>query len=109
MRKLLIALCLGALAAIMPATATAQQTREEATDSVKNILSMAKKGDAVAQNVVGGWYYRGRHVKQDYEEAIKKHPDLFSYQSVHYIVKATSRWSSRWRRCAPRATCSATC
>ena len=71
MRKLLIALCLGALAAIMPATATAQQTREEATDSVKNILSMAKKGDAVAQNVVGGWYYRGRHVKQDYEEAIQ--------------------------------------
>lgn len=24
---------------------------------------------------------------QDYEESIEKHPDLFSYQSVHYIVR----------------------
>lgn len=50
---------------------SAQQTLEEATDSIKNILSQAKNGDAFSQNEVGGWYYRGRHVKQNYEEALK--------------------------------------
>lgn len=54
-----------------PAAASAQQTLEEATDSVKNVLALAKKGDAAAQNEVGGWYYRGRHVKQNYEEALR--------------------------------------
>lgn len=50
-------------------TSLAQQTLEEATDSIKAILISAKEGNAVAQNEVGGWYYRGRHVKQDYNEA----------------------------------------
>jgi hypothetical protein len=59
------------LMALCPAVASAQQTLEEATDSIKNILVLAKQGDAVAQNEVGGWYYRGRHVTQNYEEALQ--------------------------------------
>jgi hypothetical protein len=57
--------------ALCPAVTSAQQTIEEATDSVKNILALAKQGDAVAQDEVGGWYYRGRHVTQNYEEALQ--------------------------------------
>ncbi len=60
-----------ALIAVCPTAALAQQSMEEATDSIKNILALAKKGDAKAQNEVGGWYYRGRHVKQNYEEALQ--------------------------------------
>lgn len=55
----------------MPCFASAQQSLEEASDSIKNVLECAKKGDDVAQNEVGSWYYKGRHVKQNYEEAIK--------------------------------------
>lgn len=60
-----------ALLVCAPLTVSAQQTLEEATDSIKNILTLAQKGDAVAQNEVGGWYYRGRHVKQNYKEALQ--------------------------------------
>jgi hypothetical protein len=59
------------LMALCPTVTSAQQTLEEATDSIKNILTLAKQGDAVAQNEVGGWYYRGRHVTQNYEEALQ--------------------------------------
>ncbi len=59
------------LMSLCPTVASAQQTLEEATDSIKNILTLAKQGDAVSQNEVGGWYYRGRHVKQNYEEALQ--------------------------------------
>ncbi|OKY98565.1 MAG: hypothetical protein BHV67_05455 [Bacteroidales bacterium 43_36] len=59
------------LMAVVSGEASPQQTLEEATDSIKNVLALAKKGDAVAQNEVGGWYYRGRHVKQNYEEALQ--------------------------------------
>lgn len=69
MHKILISLGVSALFAMIPTVASAQQTLEEATDSIKNILAEAKKGDAKAQNEVGGWYYRGRHVKQNYAEA----------------------------------------
>jgi len=71
MRKQLYTLGVAMLLALYPTVASAQQTREEATDSIKNVLVLAKKGDAVAQNEVGGWYYRGRHVKQNYEEALQ--------------------------------------
>ncbi len=71
MRKFIFTLGVAVMAALAPAGATAQQTLEEATDSIKNVLEMAKKGDATAQNEVGGWYYRGRHVKQNYEEALQ--------------------------------------
>jgi TPR repeat protein len=60
-----------ALLGIFSNNMCAQQTLEEATDSIKNILANAKAGNDVAMNEVGGWYYRGRHVKQDYSEAIQ--------------------------------------
>lgn len=68
---ILIKLGVVASIAVSPSMASAQQTLEEATDSIKNVLALARKGDAVAQNEVGGWYYRGRHVKQNYEEALQ--------------------------------------
>lgn len=71
MHKQLYTLGVTMLLAFCPTVASAQQTLEEATDSIKNVLALAKKGDAVAQNEVGGWYYRGRHVKQNYEEALQ--------------------------------------
>lgn len=73
MRKLIYTfgvLAAMAYAAAIPASAQ-KQTLEEATDSLKTVLADAKKGDAEAQNTVGGWYYRGRHVKQDYKEALQ--------------------------------------
>lgn len=71
MYKTIQSLCVAFIMAFTPMTLVAQQTLEEATDSIKNILALAKKGDAVAQNEVGGWYYRGRHVKQNYEVALQ--------------------------------------
>lgn len=71
MHRILSILGAAAMICLSPTVASAQQTLEEATDSIKNILSLAKKGDASAQNEVGGWYYRGRHVKQNYEEALQ--------------------------------------
>lgn len=71
MKKTISMLGFAAIFCGMPLTALAQQTLEEATDSIKNVLVEAKKGNAEAQNEVGGWYYRGRHVKQDYEEALQ--------------------------------------
>ena len=47
----------------------ARQSVEEATDSIKNILSLARGGDAAAQNEVGNWYYLGRHTDRNYDEA----------------------------------------
>lgn len=71
MFKQLYILTVAALLALCPTVASAQQTRDEATDSIKNILALAKKGDAKAQNKVGEWYYNGHHVKQNYEEALQ--------------------------------------
>jgi len=51
--------------------ANAQQSLSQATDSIKAIYEDAKKGDAMAQNQVGYWYFMGRHVKQNYDEAVK--------------------------------------
>lgn len=47
------------------------QTLQEATDSIKNVLAEARKGDARAQNDVGLWYYTGRHVDCNYHEAMQ--------------------------------------
>lgn len=71
MHKILSILGSAAMIVLTPTVASAQQTLEEATDSIKNVLALAKKGDAAAQNEVGGWYYRGRHVKQNYGEALQ--------------------------------------
>jgi hypothetical protein len=64
-------LIIALLGMFIPNNMNAQQTLEEATDSIKNILANAKAGNDVAMNEVGGWYYRGRHVKQDYSEALQ--------------------------------------
>lgn len=50
MRKFIFTLGVAVMTALAPAGAIAQQTLEEATDSIKNVLEMAKKGDATAQN-----------------------------------------------------------
>lgn len=68
MKKIFICAILGGIA-LLPQTVSAQQTLEQATDSIKLILKNAREGKAEAQNEVGMWYYRGRHVKQDYKEA----------------------------------------
>lgn len=51
--------------------ASAQQTLEQATDSVRQIYLRAQQGVAADQNEVGGWFYRGRHVPQSYETALQ--------------------------------------
>lgn len=71
MHKNLLKYCLIGYLVFIPTIASSQQTIEVETDSIKTVLANAKKGDAVAQNEVGGWYYRGRHVKQNYEEALQ--------------------------------------
>lgn len=45
---------------------------QEANDSIKNIIKKADAGDAVAQNTVGSWYYRGINTcKKDYKMALQ--------------------------------------
>lgn len=39
-------------------------------DSVAIMKEKAEKGDAVAQNQMGVWYYVGKKVKQDYKVAL---------------------------------------
>lgn len=39
-------------------------------DSVAIVKEKAEKGDAVAQNQLGVWYYTGKNVKQDYKMAL---------------------------------------
>lgn len=51
--------------------ASAQQSLAQATDSVMAIYEEAKKGNSMAQNQVGYWYFIGQHVAQNYEEAVK--------------------------------------
>ncbi|MDR0895748.1 MAG: sel1 repeat family protein [Prevotellaceae bacterium] len=69
MKKVYLIIAVLAAVCLYPQIAYAQQTLEEATDSIKNVLAKAKAGDAAAQNEVGAWYYRGKHVKQNYAEA----------------------------------------
>lgn len=46
-----------------------EQRAEAVTDSLKSIIRQAEQGNAVAQNVVGTWYYKGEHYPQDYTKA----------------------------------------
>lgn len=45
------------------------QAQTTPTDSLKQIVAKAEKGDARAQNQVAAWYYKGEHYKQDYQKA----------------------------------------
>ena len=40
-------------------------------DSLKVIMSKAEKGDAISQNIVGTWYYKGEHYAKDFKMAHK--------------------------------------
>ena len=71
MQKLFFSLVALALATLA-VPAHARQPKDEATDRVKNIMALAKRGDAKAQNEVGLWYYEGRHqLGRDYKEALQ--------------------------------------
>lgn len=70
MKNLRINLIIVALLSIV-STVSAQNKREQVTDSLKNILQLAKEGNPEAQNEVGLWYYLGRHTDQDYEMALQ--------------------------------------
>lgn len=69
MKGIFLTMGIAAITFWAPRYMFAQQSVEVATDSIKTILNKAKNGDANAQNEVGAWYYRGKHVKQNYEEA----------------------------------------
>ena len=49
-------------------TAIAQRT-QEIRDSLNVIMDKAKSGDTEAMNEVGTWYYIGKHVNKDYNQA----------------------------------------
>lgn len=69
MKKIFLAIVLAVTSLAFPSNLSAKQTLEEATDSIKNVYLKAKEGDPSAMNTVGNWYYRGRHVDQDYKLA----------------------------------------
>ncbi len=69
MKKAILALFLATASLACPTSMSAKQTLSEATDSIKNIYKQAQAGDANAQVTVGGWFYQGRHVDQNYDTA----------------------------------------
>ena len=71
MKSIVVMAGLAALMMCSPASMVAQQVATEMPDSINNIFTLAKKGDAKAQNEVGAMYYKGQYVKQDYEEALQ--------------------------------------
>lgn len=48
----------------------ANPQRKEKKDTLAILIDKANKGDAVAQNELGTWYYLGKKVKQDYKTAL---------------------------------------
>lgn len=56
---------------MMAVPAAKAATSQEVTDSINKIVELAKQGDADAQNTVGGWFYTGKHVEQNYNEAFR--------------------------------------
>lgn len=71
-----------ALLMVCPVSAQTKQAGQEAepgsgqraeamADSLKTIVQQAEKGNAVAQNVVGTWYYKGEHYTRDYVKAAR--------------------------------------
>lgn len=72
MRKIIFSLVAAVVATLTSTPAHGRQTMAEATDSVRDIMALAKGGDAKAQNEVGLWYYEGRHqLDRDYKEALQ--------------------------------------
>lgn len=71
MKRLKALLMIAAICAVTSMSVSAKNSLEQATDSIKKILTLARQGNANAQNEVGGWYYLGRHVDKNYKEAIQ--------------------------------------
>lgn len=71
MKKIIFLFSALAMLAFGAQKAGAQQSLAQATDSIDAIYKDAKNGDAMAQNQVGYWYFMGKHVPQNYEEAVK--------------------------------------
>lgn len=77
MRKINILIIIGTFLMACPASAQtgkksksgAEQRTEAASDSLVSIIRQAEQGNAVAQNIVGTWYYKGEHYAQDYAKA----------------------------------------
>ncbi len=44
---------------------------EEVNDTVAELVEKATKGDALAQNTLGVWYYTGKNVDQNYKTALE--------------------------------------
>lgn len=71
MRKLLF-MMLATVCALSVARAARHQAQtgiKLASDTVAVLTAKAEKGDAIAQNTLGLWYYTGKNVKQDYRTA----------------------------------------
>lgn len=45
--------------------------RKEKKDSLSILTDKANKGDAIAQNELGIWYYTGKNVSKDYKQALE--------------------------------------
>lgn len=56
---------------LSPVSTVENNRLNEIQDSLKNILAMAKDGNAEAQNEVGMWYYTGTHTERNYERALQ--------------------------------------
>lgn len=73
MKKTITALCAAAIGLFATGTASAQQTHTQVTDSLRQMLNLARQGIPEMQNEVGKWYYLGRHVTKEpnFAEAVK--------------------------------------
>lgn len=59
------------LCATTVSAAIQAQSITEVSDSLRAIVRSATDGNAEAQNIVGGWFYEGKHVTRDYEQAFR--------------------------------------
>ena len=69
-----VALCMLASAVTLPACAQEQGNHspgnaDASADSIQKVRQLAESGNADAQNLLGGWYYTGRHMRRDYNMA----------------------------------------
>lgn len=68
MKKWIIALSLGLVAAL-PAMGASDESISQ--DSINSVIKRANAGDGRAENIVGSWYYTGQNLEQNYTNAFK--------------------------------------
>lgn len=67
-----LTMCVTAVAQNKKPSKPANKPAAAVVDTIANVMEKAEKGDPVAQNTVGVWYYSGKgKIKQDYREALK--------------------------------------